>query len=168
MTKEIGLTRGYVALVDDEDYEWLSQWKWHAAAYSRGQWYAIRLCLRGECDHSNGRKWRHRVWMHRVLMNAPGGLDVDHINGNTLDYRRENLRICSQADNNKNVCRRRDNRSGYRGVYWNKEKRRWCSLISCDGIRIYLGAFDDVKDAARAYNAAAIEHHGEFARLNDV
>ena len=92
---------------------------------------------------------------------------VDHENGNGLDNRRTNLRIATTSQNNRNTALRSTNSSGYKGVSWNNENQRWKAQIQTDGTKTFLGYFDDLLDAAQAYNDAALEQHGEFARLNE-
>lgn len=104
--KEIPLTKGKIALVDDTDYDWLIQWKWHAWT-AKGKWFAISQEKEG-----------HKMKMHRLIMNAPDGLQVDHRNHNGLDNRRENLRICTNTENSRNRRIRRDNTTGFKGVHW--------------------------------------------------
>lgn len=91
---------------------------------------------------------------------------VDHINLNGLDNRRGNLRLCTDGQNKANGRIRRDNTSGYRGVYWNASANKWQAYISVNSKRLYLGVFSDPWDAAVAYNDAALKHFGEFARIN--
>jgi hypothetical protein len=151
--KEIQLTQGKVAIVDDEDFEYLNRWTWH---YCTG--YAKRII------DINGK--RKRIRMHRAVLDTPDGIETDHINRNKLDNRKENLRYCTRAENMRNVCTRGNNLSGYKGVGWNLGK--WRSRITIDGKRICLGRFVNVKDAAQAYNKSAKEHYGEFAYLNKL
>lgn len=160
--KEIQLTRGMVALVDDEDFEWLNQWKWYAAHANRSKFYAARDTRRGKRERGG------IVYMHRQIMDAGSGLEVDHKNGNSLDCRRGNLRLCDHPQNCRNIRQRCDNHSGYRGVTWCKRDQCWRVEIHYNGAKKQLGRFDDLKAAALAYNTAAIELHGEFARLNEV
>lgn len=146
--KEIPLTQGKVALVDDADYEMINQWKWY---YSHG--YAVRnLWL-------NGGK-RQRIHMHRLLADAPADKLVDHINRNPLDNRRGNLRLCTNGQNLMNGKVPSTNKSGYRGVNMNQGK--WVARIKINGKAIHLGVFTDKRDAARAYQAKARELFGEF------
>ena len=154
--KEIKLTQGKVALVDDADYEWLSSWKWCANRSHRG-WYATRDCYDG--PHT-------RVRMHRVIMDAQPGEQVDHINGNGLDNRRENLRICSHSENQHNAAKRRGCSSRYKGIYWHKGHGKWVARVWLTGSQHSLGLFTDEVEAARVYDDAAREKFGEFARLN--
>jgi hypothetical protein len=101
--------------------------------------------------------------LHRIIMQAPPGMLVDHINGDTFDNRRANLRICTSAENARN-SRGKNGISGFKGVY--PANSRWSAVINVDGRQIYLGVFASKEKAARAYDRAAIEHHGEFARFN--
>jgi hypothetical protein len=106
-----------------------------------------------------------RVKLARFLLDAPAGRVVDHINGDILDNRRANLRLCTQAGNGKNRHNRRDNKTGYKGVSL-RRNGRWIARIRSDDVLHHLGSFTDVEEAARAYDAAARRLHGEFARLN--
>lgn len=152
------MSQGFRAAVDDADYDRVSQYKW--SAIQRGR-YAVR-------SETVAVGKRRIIYLHRFIMDAPEGLTVDHINGNGLDNRRCNLRICSQGDNVRNRRHASGGTSKYQGVCWNKARRKWQANITVDNRLCYLGLFDDEQDAARAYNAAAVEHFGEFARLNDV
>lgn len=157
--KEIVLTREKTALVDDEDFEELNKYKW--CTYS-GPWgcYAVRALPR-----SGG---KHRiVRMHRSILDAPDGIQVDHINHNTLDNRRENLRLCTNLENSRNRISIRGS-SRYKGVGWHKQRSKWRAYIKVNGKDISLGLFTKEVDAAVVYNNAAIEHFGEFANLNEV
>jgi hypothetical protein len=106
--------------------------------------------------------------MQNVILPPPEGRLVDHENQDGLDNRRANLRIATRSQNNANQRRRKDNTSGYKGVVWHKRERRWQAQIQVEGKCLYLGGFDDPKDAAQAYNVAAFTHFGEFARLNEI
>lgn len=153
--KEITLSNGAICKVDDEDYDWLSKYTW--SYKTRG--YAMR------CDRSRGDRFRN-VQMHREILNAKPGTVVDHINGDTLDNRKSNLRVCTQSQNTQNSKRRRDNVSGYKGVHPNG--RNWAAQIKVNGTQIHLGTFKTKEEAARVYNEAAALHFGTFARLNEV
>jgi len=155
--KEIELTYGQVAVVDDRDYEELSEYKWHARIQSyTGKYRAKRGGKPKEVD------------MARWIMDCPPHLEVDHINGDLLDNRRRNLRVCTHSENMRNRKLQRNNTSGYRGVSMVYPSRRFTAQIYDNRRRIHLGTFDTAEDAARAYNAAAMQHYGEFARLNEV
>jgi|SRR5581483_328543 len=162
MDKLLPLNKGLFAIVDEADFEELSKWKWHAHWSASKQAYYVRRRVR-----IGGGKRKH-IFLHRQLMCALSGLDVDHKNGNPLDNRRENLRICTRSQNSYNRGPQRDNTSGYKGVKWNKANSRWSSNIGVNGKRVFLGYFLDKKDAAAAYDRAAALHHGEFAQPNKV
>jgi hypothetical protein len=105
--------------------------------------------------------------MHRQIANPPDGKEVDHINGVTLDNRRENLRVCSHSQNMHNRrLRQKNNKSGYKGVHWLARTKRWVAEIRVNGKSRHLGYFTEKTDAARAYDTAAAECFGEFAHLN--
>ena len=150
--------RGYV-IVDDEDFERLNKYSWCLFSSSR---HFINYASRG--IRKNGKT--KGVSMHRFILNAPKGMEVDHINGNGLDNRKENIRICSHAENMRNQKMRKNNISGLRGVCWDKKKKEWGANIYLNYKQIRLGSFSDMKDAALAYNEAAKKYHGAFACLN--
>ena len=108
------------------------------------------------------------VKLHRLVMNASQDMYVDHINGNILDNRKENLRICTMQQNNCNTKLRSNNSSGYKGVSYNKENRKWRAYIAVHGSTHYLGYYKTAKEAAERYNKAAPIYHGEFAQLNII
>jgi HNH endonuclease/AP2 domain len=116
----------------------------------------------------NGRAYT--LSMHRAIMRAPTGAVVDHINGDTLDNRRSNLRVVTQAQNSRNRRKTPGLTSAYKGVYYRAEAKSypWCAIIQVNGMKVQLGQFMTERDAALAYNAAATRLHGEFARLNDL
>lgn len=156
LMKEIPLTRGKVALVDDEDYEYLSQFKW---------FFGGRYAQRG-FNKDDGT--RTSKGMHTDIMNTPKGMAVDHINCNKLDNRKENLRICEPRFNNRNRGMCKSNTSGYKGVTWAKSNKKWFAQIWCQNKCYYIGYFNDKHEAAKAYNEKAKELHGEYAYLNEI
>lgn len=153
--KEIELTQNKVTLVDEEDFTLLSHHKWYAA--KRGYGYYAQRTVK-----------RKTVQMHRVVLNAAKGEQVDHINRNTLDNRRCNLRIASHSQNEWNRGKQKNNRSGYKGVIYSERDKIFTARIRIYSKLIHLGTFKDKKDAARAYNEAAKRHHGEFAYVNKI
>ena len=158
MVKGISLTQGKVTLVDDADYEWLNQWKWYAHR-SHPERKEVFYALRSDK--------RYTVAMHRLILDVPKGLQVDHINHNGLDNRRCNIRLCTQSQNTANSSHLRPNKtSQYRGVHWDKTHNRWRAGIRVNNKPYRLGRFTSEIDAARVYNRAALEHFGEFASLN--
>lgn len=158
--REIKLTQGKVALVDDEDFELLSQWRWFYETHG----YASRDIYLG-----GGRKNQQskRIKMHRLIMDCSNDKEVDHIDGNGLNNQKYNLRICTHAENQKNLRRPITSTSGYKGVTWDKNRKKWVAYI-WSGKSINLGGFDSKEKAALAYDKAAEKYHGEFARLNNV
>ena len=157
--KKIFPASGPCILVDDDDYEEMSKFKW--TVLKRGYtFYASRHTKRGSISTS--------VFMHRAIMNCVhgDGKEVDHINNNGLDNRKKNLRICTRSQNMQNGGLRSTNTSGYKGVSRNKGK--WCAEICIDRKKIIIGRFDSKVMAAKAYNRAALKYFGEYARLNDV
>lgn len=140
------------ALVDDEDFPWLSEIQWHLK-----EGYAAATIGIGA-----GRRCTAR--MHRAIMMPATGLTVDHINGDRLDNRKENLRSVTKADNNLNLGMRSDNTSGYKGVHYFKRHQRWTAAIRVRGRRYALGYFDTAEAASQAYEAAAALHFGSMAR----
>lgn len=159
--KEIELTQGRVTLVDDADYEWLMQWKWTLMDKGQNALYAYRSGPR------NGGRGK-TIMMHRQVMHAPIGIDIDHRDGNGLHNCRSNLRFCNDRQNQANQRPRLGYSSKYKGVSWIKREHRWRVGIKNSGKSIHLGYFDDEIEAALAYNAAALELSGEFARLNVI
>ncbi len=102
----------------------------------------------------------------RLITGALPGMIVDHINGDTLDNRRANLRVCTMAQNVRNRKKPRTNTSGYKGVHWMPRHKKWMAKITCAGKHIFLGLFDDPAEAHAAYCAAAKKYHGDFARFD--
>lgn len=156
---EIQLTKNQKVLVDKNLYEDLNKNKWYTMNCS-GKYYAARTIK------IDGKK--KTILMHRYIMNAPKNKVVDHINGNTLDNRIENLRICSHKENIRNSKKCKNNTSGYTGVFFYKRTKRWQSCIGVNNKIINLGYYDTKEEAALAYNEAAIKYFGEFAKLNEV
>jgi len=157
--KTIPLTKGQFALVDDSDFEWLSQWKWCCDHPERGlsEAYATRRVTVG------GK--RRLLYMHRVILGVASG-EVDHRDRNGLNNQRHNLRPCTNSQNQMNKPTRRFDR--YKGVHFSRLIKRWVAYISKDHKTIHLGCFDYSTDAAIAYNNKAKELHGEFACLNQI
>jgi hypothetical protein len=152
--KNIPLTQGKVAIVDDEDYEHLRKFKWMALGNARK--YAART-VRDPIQRA--------VFIHRIVMGNPDGMQVDHINGDTMDNRKENLRICTRQQNACNRKLNKNSASGVKGVTWHKRDLVWVAHIRVKTKGIHLGNFRNLDDARSAYEAAAKAMHGEFARL---
>ena len=155
--REIQLTQGKIALVDDGDYDALIGFPWFAARH-RHHWYAVYATGRAEV------RKHHR--MHTILMNPEPGFEVDHIDGNGLNNTRTNLRVVRQGQNAKNRRKVKPGTSVFKGVSWKPSAGKWVSRIMVDKRPIFIGYFSDEVAAAVAYNEAALKYHGEFARLN--
>jgi hypothetical protein len=151
MTREIPLTQGRVALVDDSDYE---------AVLAVGKWHL------STCDgrlYAQNAKSKSVIRLHKFLTGWPL---VDHVNGDGLDNRRANLRRATASQNSANIDPPSHNTSGYKGVTLYKRTGRWRGHITVDGTQRHLGYFATAEEAARAYDAAALATWGEFARPN--
>lgn len=144
------------AAVDDDCYDFLMRWTWHLD----GRGYVCRSYTEDGM--------RVRVFMHRAIMEVTQfGRErtVDHINGNPLDNRRQNLRVCSTAQNAHNSKRASNNTSGYKGVSWHKKDKKWQARICVGKKSVFLGNFDSVEAAYDAYCMGARKFHGEFANF---
>lgn len=151
--KLILLTQGKFAIVDVEDYDWLSQYRW-CACKSGNTFYAARS------------KGHILIRMHREIMCAPKGLCCDHKNHNGLDNRKSNLRLCTIAQNTHNQRPRPNGTSKYKGVSLHKNNNKWAARIAFKRKRMHIGIFDNQLDAAIAYDRRAVELFGQFACLN--
>lgn len=155
--KTIKLTKGVCAFVDDDDYQKLLPYNWYAVK-SRKRFYAF-------CKIKVDGEWR-TVCMHRVIMDAPPELEVDHLDNNGLNNQKSNLRLATRMENSRNVSKRSNNTTGYKGVYLDKNMNKFRSRIVVNKKEVFLGYFDVAEDAARAYDAAARQYFGDFARTN--
>ena len=156
----IPLSQGKEAIIDAEDYAMVSAFKWSLTNNKSGHPYA-----RTAIWHSGKQK---HIRMHRMILDAPEGIHIDHINGNGLDNRRCNLRFCNDMQNQQNGSSRRGSSSKYKGVSYHKRDNKWIAQIRRNKKLCYLGMFEKEAEAARAYNRAAKEYFGEFAKLNEV
>ena len=154
----IQLTRGAVAIVDDEDFERLSIWKWQL--FNNG--YAGR-----QGRTIDGIKEKPR-YMHRCLLSPPAGPEVDHVNGNRLDNRRSNLRIATRQQNGMNKSVSKNNKLGIKGVSFDPSRGKFSARITVAPKYLYLGRFDTADEARVAYESAATKHYGEFARITSL
>ena len=153
--KLIPLTQGKFAIVDAEDYDRFNKYKWHASKNHR-------------IFYAKTQRPSRLLPMHRIILNAPPHLVVDHINHNGLDNRKANLRLCTRAQNNRNARPRiqRNKRSKYKGVSFDKNRNLFKALIQHNKKVHYLGSFKNETDTAKAYDKKAKELFGEFAYLN--
>ncbi len=156
---EIELTQGKVAIVDDEDFKLVSDYKWHVFQ-SKHDWYAKA--------HIKKNNKRTSLQMHRLIMDVPQDIQIDHIDHNGLNNRRSNLRFATNQQNNFNRNTHIGSSSKYKGVSWDKSAEKWRAQIAINGKNNWLGCFSKEKDAAQAYNKAALKLFGEFAYLNDA
>lgn len=150
-TRTIPLSQNCVALVDAADYAKVAPFNWFFSSSG----YAVRNTRDGSA-----------TLMHRLILDAPDGCDVDHINRDKLDNRRANLRLVSRSHNVMNTDLRCSNTSGYKGVSWSRVSGKWEARIRRDERQIYLGLYPTAEDAARAYDAKARELFGDVAALN--
>lgn len=156
--KKIPLTNGLFALVDDEDYEMLSRYRWRASYNHRDNlWYVARAGRKGE---------PRTVMMHRQIMAPPRDMQVDHIDHDNLDNRRSNLRIVTRSQNLANRRKKIKSRSEFKGVTWHRRDKKWQAQVQWQGKTYHLGYFDSEVDAARAYDAGARAIQGEFSKPN--
>jgi hypothetical protein len=156
-TRKILLTKGKVAIVDVEDYDEISSYRWHVKK-NHGTFYAVRY------ENKNGRKTK--ISMHRQIMKALPGQQVDHRHRNGLNNRRCELRFCTTSQNNANRRFDKKRTSKYKGVSFDKKVGKWKVYIKCNGKRYYRGAFCNEIDAAKAYDKAAKKLFKDFAVLN--
>jgi hypothetical protein len=152
VVKTLHLSQGKTAIVDDEDYERVSSRKWH---YNCGY---VKTN-----DYSNG---HIIIKLHRFILNAPENMIVDHINGDKLDNRKENLRLCTQNENTKNARKRASATSKYKGVSFPKTRNKWQVQIQLNKKKMHVGYYTDEIEAAKAYDKKAAELFGEYAVLN--
>lgn len=160
--KVIPISAGRQVLVDDEDFERMSQHRWTFSGK-----YAYRQVQAG------GRKHRRSIYMHREIFPDKEAFQVDHKNRNTLDNRKENLRACTQQQNSLNRDKSSNNPSGYKGVFPNpahpsRSPKPWRSQIAVNGKTIHLGVFHTKEGAALAYNQASELYHGDFGFMNNL
>lgn len=160
MAKEIQLTRGQVAIVDDEDFDRVMAHKWHAGVKHQtkapDEYYAYRS--------------PDNILMHRFIMDAPKDIGIDHRDGDSLNNRRQNLRPATQSQNGCNRGKQKNNTTGYKGVgrSFNNKVKPFRADIKLNGKHFYLGVYGTAAEAAEAYNQAALRLHGEFAMLNAI
>lgn len=158
--KEIILTKGFVAIVDDIDFDFINQWKWRVIK-SGITWYASR---------SGG--WKNKkqqsIYMHRVIIDRMGinlsGMKCDHIDRNGLNNQRNNLRKATHSQNRVNAIN--PTTSGYRGIYYHKSTKKFIARLNINGKDTYLGSFTNAIDAAKRYDSATLKYNGKFAITN--
>jgi len=154
----VPLTRGLVSVIDAADVPLVEGWNWSASAQGRSRVnYAVRAFANGQGGYS-------RVLLHRLLGGASPGVDVDHIDGDGLNNRRSNLRLCARAENLWNVGPPSTNSSGVKNVSWDASRQRWYVSLKANGKTVLIGRFENLLDAAIAADEARERLHGDFAR----
>lgn len=160
--KTIKLSDNQLTIVDDEDYEYVCSFGvWHSMKPRTGETYYAERKIKSKTTRM------HRLISERIHGPLQKGFEVDHVNGQGLDNRRENLRVCSRRNNSRNSVSK-GGASGYKGVKKLSNCERWSARIKVNYKEIYLGCFTSAEKAALAYNEAASKHFGEFARLNII
>lgn len=152
--KKIPLTRGKFALVDNEDFERLKPFKWRYSTVG----YATTV----------GSKRGDVIYMHRLILGTPMGMFTDHKNSDRLDNRKENLRICTKGENERNTPKRKNNTSGFKGIYWRKDTKKWTTHLMVNRKYIVGKCHEKIEDAIREYDEMARKYHGEFAYQNKI
>lgn len=137
-----------IILIDTEDFHLIKDYCWNITLNEYAQ---ARDCSNGSL-----------VLMHRIITNAPNDKIVDHKNHNTLDNRKNNLRVCDYENNNANQLLSKNNTSGYKGVYWDKEKNKWEVKIGFKSKNLHIGYYENIKDAIKSRLQAEIKYFGEF------
>lgn len=152
MTK-LQLTKDKFTIIDEDMLPFLRQWHWTFDGR-----YACRTVRENDK--------RTKIYLHKLINQTPTGKDTDHINGDKLDNRRENLRSATRGQNCVNQGKYKNKTSRYKGVCWHKQRRKWKAEIKRGGVKKHLGLFVSEKDAARAYDKAVQEYFGNYAILN--
>ena len=157
MPKRIKLTQGKYAIVDDDMFDYLNQWKWYYSKFPNRR--TVAAWIKGN--------YQQPIYMHRQIMSCPPGLIVDHRNHNGLDNQRRNLRICTNAENIQNQRIHKGKKtSKYKGVIWARQKQKWRADIQCLTVRHFIGLYKTEIQATKAYDARAKKLFGEYAYLN--
>lgn len=164
MLKQISVGHGLFATVDDRDYKMLIKHTWCVRKSKNSAYAYTNINTRRRLR--NGKFKYYGMPMHRLILGAPKSAFVDHIDGNGLNNVRRNIRICSRAQNAKNRKRQKSSRALYKGISFCKTTQKWRPRLHVEGRNISFGLFACALEAAKAYDAMAVIHHGEFARLN--
>lgn len=159
--KELSLSNSGVSLVDDDVFEWADKFTWRRHSVSDRD-YVCRYIFNPKSS----------LYLHREIMNPPIGMVVDHIDGDSFNNLRSNLRICTPCQNMQNMKKGKKKggsfTSTYKGVSWSKTYKCWTSQITVNHKRIFVGNFVNEIDAALAYNEASLKYHGEFGKINEI
>ena len=153
----VKLSNGKYAQVDDEDFYAVRDFKWHERKVI-DKYYAVRNITYKRYDYGHEQ-------MHRQILNPPDNMWVDHINGNGLDNRKTNLRLCLPSQNQWNKRIQKNNTSGFKGVF--RDRKKWRASLTYKNKQLYFGSFSDIVKAAQSYDEAAKKYYGEFAMTNE-
>lgn len=152
--------KGRFILIDKEDFNRVSKHRW---------WLGTKNLRPATDIWDKKTKTSKRVLLSRFIINPPDKMIVDHINGNPLDNRKCNLRVCTFEENQRNrTTLNKNNTSGYRGVSWDRFRKKWVAQLSLKYKHVYLGRFSDIEDARKAVKLAIVEKHGDFANINNI
>ena len=153
---QIKLSMGYFAIIDEDDFELASKHTWYASVRRKadGSIRTVYAVTRGS-----------KLRLHRLIMNASKGFEVDHIDGDGLNCSKSNMRLATTSENQRNQRIGCNNKSGVKGVTWDKERGKWRVSIKINRKSIRIGRFENLEDAAKAYADASLKYHGDFGRL---
>lgn len=144
--------RQWLVIVDDEDFDYLNQFHWQVDKFN-----SVKGRVKGK-----------QILIHRLIMNPPNDIEIDHIDGNRLNNQKSNLRFATSSQNKMNRGARKDSKSGYKGVSWHKQNKKWTVRIKVNNKYLSLGLFNNLFDAAKAYNEIATKYFGKYAWLNSI
>lgn len=162
--KQLPLTKGYFALVDEDDYYWVSQFNWCAIELN-GQVYARRSKKKGTLRSNEP----YEVYLHRVIAKCTDKSKVvDHIDHDGLNCQKNNLRICSAEENKRYTSSHKDSFSKHLGVSFDKSRNKWIAQLKHNGVRVLSKRYDTELEAAQAYNKASLLYNKEFATINTI
>jgi hypothetical protein len=164
---ELKTNNGYTYWIDDEDLSLISAYHWYGYTPKKTKKDG-RISHYSPFIQANIKEKGTTVRLHRLLLNDPVGVHIDHVDGDRCNNRKNNLRCCTRSQNNRNRIRHYTNTSGFKGVTWHARAKKWQAQLSKTKGKSYIGLFNTKEEAATAYNKAALEWHGEFAKLNDV
>jgi hypothetical protein len=162
--KLLPLTKNKFALVDDDDYYWLSQWNWFAVEI-KNTWYARRSRKKGVLRSNE----KYEIYLHRIVMRCnelDNTLVIDHLDKNGLNNQKENLRLCTKSENNKHTSSHKNSSSQYLGVSYDKNRNKWTASLMNNGVRILFKRYNTEIEAAQAYDITAKTQFGVYANLN--